>query len=127
MLGHAQDWFEDIMNGEFGNIENLNYEQSLTKMHVITSDLLNEGHETSTNSFTNDEVNRAISRLKRNKASDDYGLAAEHIKSASKVLTPILANLFNSILTHRYILASFKSSAITVIGEKGKNLQLRDN
>ena len=62
-----------------------------------------------------------------NKASYEYGIAAEHVKYASTTLAPVLASLFNTILDHGQIPGSFKTGYITPIHKEGKGPQLVEN
>ena len=48
--------------------------------------------------FTHDEVREAIGSLNTNKAADEYGIAAEHIRFAQDALIIPLTCLFNEIL-----------------------------
>ena len=68
--------------------------------------------------FTEQEIITAIQSLNANKVSDEYGIAAEHVKYASTTLAPVLASLFNTILDHGQIPDSFKTGYITPIHKK---------
>ncbi|KAK3092823.1 hypothetical protein FSP39_007606 [Pinctada imbricata] len=73
--------------------------------------------------FTTLEVGNAIKTLNNNKASDEYGLSAEHIKFAGEPLVDVLTDLFNQILKEGNIPDIFKTGYITPVFKKGKNLR----
>ena len=77
--------------------------------------------------FTHDEVREAIGSLNTNKAADEYGIAAEHIRFAQDALIIPLTCLFNEILQEGEIPEIFKTGYITPVHKKGKNDKLVEN
>ena len=77
--------------------------------------------------FTPDEIREAISGLNTNKAADEYGISAEHIKFAQEALAIPLTCLFNQILEDGEIPEIFKTGYITPVHKKGKNEKLVEN
>ena len=73
------------------------------------------------------EVTNALRSLNSGKAADVFGLKAEHLKVASDVIAPYLANIFNSILVHGHNIPSLNEAYILPIHKKGKDRLLTDN
>jgi hypothetical protein len=70
------------------------------------------------NSFTFDEVAIACRCLNRNKASDCFGVTAEHLRFALTPLTPLLTSVFNGLLQTRLIPHSFKQGILLPLVKK---------
>ena len=73
--------------------------------------------------FSKTEVEKAIKNLNNNKAADEYGITAEHVKYAGEPLLNILADIFNVILSTCEIPENFKTGYITPVHKKGKDPQ----
>ena len=73
--------------------------------------------------FTCNEVEKAIKNLNNNKAADEYGITAEHVKYAGEPLLNMLTHIFNTILTSRKIPDTFRTGYITPVHKKGKDPQ----
>jgi hypothetical protein len=74
------------------------------------------------------EVAKAITSMKTGKASDSYGISAEHIKYGGKGVVLSLLELFNSILNSTVYPEAFRIGTISPIYKKGKkNIQNPDN
>ena len=58
-----------------------------------------------------------------NKAIDEYGIAAEHIKYAQESLVSPLTSLFNQIIHEGEIPNIFKTGYITPVHKKGKDVK----
>ena len=76
---------------------------------------------------SSDMVAKVIKQMKRNKAQDIHGLAAEHLKALSPLAIEILTNILNQILACGKIPQSLKSSYKIPIPKKGKDSRLLDN
>ena len=74
-----------------------------------------------------DDVTKAISKLKTNKSLDEHGLCSEAFKLTSKYITPILAKLFNSMRTHTCNTDFYKTGIMSSIPKKGKDEKILDN
>ena len=61
------------------------------------------------------------------KSPDEYGLTAEHFKSAKNLLTPIITKVFNQILKEKAVPTSFKTGIITPVLKKGKDAKRMEN
>ena len=59
--------------------------------------------------FREGHVTQAIKKLNPNKSSDEFGLAAEHLKYGVEVICPALTKVFNEILASSKSPESFKS------------------
>ena len=73
--------------------------------------------------FTSNEVEKAIHNLNNNKAADEYGITAEHVKYAGEPLLNMLTDIFNTILTSCKIPDTFRTGYITPVHKKGKDSQ----
>ena len=71
-----------------------------------------------------DEVERAIKKLHRKKAADEYGLVSEHLKTAGSSVFDPLALIFSEILQMKHIPEQFKSGILHPIHKKGKDASL---
>ena len=74
-----------------------------------------------------DEVERAIKKLHRKKAADEYGLVSEHLKTAGSSVFDPLALIFSEILQMKHIPEQFKSGILHPIHKKGKDASFFTN
>ena len=77
--------------------------------------------------FTVDEVTHAIKALHTNKACDEFGIKAEALQGCSKVVSPILLDLFNQCYASKLVPQHFKTGITTSIPKKGKAPEHLDN
>ena len=77
--------------------------------------------------ISQEEVARAVGKLKRKKAADIEGLCDEHIIYGKEILIPHLIVLFNIILSHSCIPPSLKKGYVIPIPKKGKDSRLTNN
>ena len=68
---------------------------------------------------TPEDVEAAISKLNKGKATDPTGLTAEHLILGSPVLCDVLAELFNATLKASYLPAMMRSGCLTPVLKKG--------
>lgn len=73
--------------------------------------------------FQPQEVEDAITNLNANKAPDEYGISAEHVKYAGTNIVSSLTIIFNKILLSGQIPENFKTGYITPVHKKGKDHQ----
>lgn len=74
-----------------------------------------------TQTITVEEINKAISKLKGNKMAGEDGYPAEWYKHFRDLVTPLLRDCFNHVLTGGEIPPSWKRAVISVIPKAGKN------
>ncbi|CAC5421990.1 unnamed protein product [Mytilus coruscus] len=77
--------------------------------------------------FNPAEISEAISNLNNGKARDEYGLSAEHFKSAEEIVVPYLVSLFNQILAEKKVPIQFKTGILNVVCKKNKDDKILDN
>ncbi|CAC5362469.1 unnamed protein product [Mytilus coruscus] len=77
--------------------------------------------------FSFQNICDAIQQLHSGKATDELGLAAEHLKNSPTTVTHFLTNCFNNIFNNHHIPDIFKSGIVTPVLKKGKNPMLMDN
>ena len=61
------------------------------------------------------------------KSADEYGLTAEHLKSAKQLIAPVITDTFNQILKNKEVPSSFKTGIITPVLKKGKDAKSMEN
>ena len=77
--------------------------------------------------ITECDVLKAISQLNSNKAADESGLTAEHLKNSGDTLTYEITDIFNTILKEKCVPQQFKSGILTPVLKKSKDSTLLDN
>ena len=70
---------------------------------------------------TNEEITRAITRLKSGKAPDEDGISAEHYKYGIEELVPFIIHVLNNVIEHLDIPTFLKSGILTPILKKEKD------
>ena len=73
------------------------------------------------------DIQKHIDHLKNQKASDACGIAAEHVKLASPVVTDIVTLLVNRILNDGKLPDSFKHGLVTPVHKKEKPVSSPDS
>lgn len=71
--------------------------------------------------ITEDELSRAISQMKTNKAPGPDGYPTEFYKTFASTLTPIMIKKFNSIMTTGTLPPSWRDSLLVPILKPGKD------
>ena len=77
--------------------------------------------------FREGDVTKAIKKLNPNKSSDEFELAAEHLKYGVEVICPALTKVFNEILASSKSPESFKSGILTPVLKRYKDPALVNN
>ena len=75
--------------------------------------------------ITEDEVDKAIKRLKRRKAAGVDGITNEHIVYGLKSVKPVILKLFNSIITSGYAPKQWSVALVTPVYKRGARKTLR--
>ncbi|KAK3106657.1 hypothetical protein FSP39_024644 [Pinctada imbricata] len=94
-------------------------------LHLIRNIVDNTDEDVPAVSFT--EVQTAVSKLHNKKASDEFGLSAEHLKNAGDTLLHSLSQLFTMILDSKEIPQQFQCGVIHPIHKRGKDASLCTN
>jgi hypothetical protein len=76
---------------------------------------------------TPDAVTKYIGMLKNGKACDIHGIAAEHIKLASPIITDILCHLVNLAVSQGKLPSNYKIGCVTPVHKKAKPAKLPTN
>ena len=76
---------------------------------------------TETEVFNEPDIQKAISKLNSGKSADGFGIQAEHLKSASCHVLPLLVTLFNDIVSNGEVPESCKSGILTPVHKKDKD------
>ena len=82
---------------------------------------------TETEVFNETDIQKAISKLNSGKSADEFGIQAEHLKSAGCHVLPLLVTLFNDIVSNGEVPESFKSGILTPVHKKDKDPTSVDN
>ena len=69
--------------------------------------------------FTEEEVERAIKRMKRHKAQGMDGITSDIIKLGRPIVLTYLTNIFNNILKTKQIPDSWHEAKIVILFKKG--------
>ncbi|MES9879579.1 MAG: reverse transcriptase family protein [Sedimenticola sp.] len=77
--------------------------------------------------FTEKDTCNAIDCLNTGKSPDEYGLSAEHLKSAKDTISPYLTQVFNTIITEETVPEIFKTGILTPVPKKGKDPKHTEN
>ena len=85
--------------------------------------LCNETRTATEVSFTENDIQKAVSRLNNGKSADEFGIHAEHFKLADNIVLPFLITL----LRNGEIPKSFKSGILTPVHKKDKDPTSLDN
>ena len=99
-------------------------EEDLLVMEWISCEQSSDGLE---RPITPGEVICAINSLNSGKAADIFGLKAEHMKKAGRVISTFLADLFNAVLDLGHTLQPLNEAYILPIHNKGKDRLYTDN
>ena len=120
---------EDIQCLFETNYKNL-YSQPQAAESVAVSDFLSsldlptigtEQNKTMTQDITDEEINKAISRLKTGKMPGADGYPVAWYKTFRKILVPILKKCFNDVLRGGETPLSWRQAIISVIPKPGKD------
>lgn len=112
-------FYEDLaMPTECESFDTEYYDMVTSDMDTLRKFL--EGNE-EFSEITDNEIETAIKSLNNNKAADEYGITAEHIKYAKEALIPALNTLLNAIVEHEYVPDHFKGGIIHPILKRGKD------
>ena len=71
--------------------------------------------------FNETNIQKPISKLNCGKSADEYGIQAEHRKSAGCHMVPLLVTQFNDIVSNGEAPESFKSGILTPVHKKDKD------
>ena len=112
-------YFEDLAMPKDRNYDNVFLELCNVRCDELESDLSSQTEECL--QFSDQYVEKAIDKMNTGKSPDEYGLTAEHFKSAKNLLTPIITKVFNQILKEKAVPTSFKTGIITPVLKKGKD------
>ena len=99
-------------------------EEDLLVMEWISCEQSRDGLE---RPITPGEVICALNSLNSGKAADIFGLKAEHLKKAGRVISTFLADLFNAVLDLGHTLQPLNEAYILPIHKKGKDRLYTDN
>jgi hypothetical protein len=74
-----------------------------------------------------EEIKAAIMKLNSNKAADNSGVTAEHLKHACDILTPTMTSIINHLLEKKIVPSVLKDGTLTPIEKKGKDRSIPGN
>jgi hypothetical protein len=77
--------------------------------------------------ITTSRIAAYISRLKDNKAPDEYGISAEHLKLAADTVAPIIQTLIEKIVADGSIPEQLKNGIITPVYKNKGSSKMADN
>ena len=106
------------------------YDSAFLKLCYVRHKLIEQLCKESESDFepiTESEVLKAISQLNSNKAADESGLTAEHLKNSGDTLTNEITDIFNTILKEKCVPQQFKSGILTPVLKKSKDSTILDN
>ncbi|WAR28896.1 LOW QUALITY PROTEIN: LORF2-like protein, partial [Mya arenaria] len=97
------------------------------ELEMLCIEDLIENKDATTQCRTTQQVEKAISQLKNNKAEDARGLTAEHFKLSSQAVVKYVTRIINNIITSRTVPKSIKEGILTPVPKKNKDQRLTNS
>ena len=105
--------------------KNENYDSALLKLCTVRHELITQycdENPMTLDPITKSEVKEAISRLNRTKkATDEFGLTAEHLKHAGNSVIDDITDTFDRMICEKQIPEAFKIGILTPVLKKSKS------
>ena len=89
-----------------------------SKMHI---ELIHKLNFKSTELFSESEIESCIKQLNTVKSPDEFGLSADHLKAAGKVIIPRLKDIFDDVMHTEIVLDYFSGGVLTPVPKSGKD------
>ena len=97
-------------------------------MHIeLIHKLKQLGNFKSTELFSESEIESCIKQLNTGKSADEFGLSAEHLKAAGKVINPRLKDIFDDVMHTGIVPDYFSGGVLTPVPKSGKDPTILDN
>ena len=99
-----------------------------SKMHIeLIHKLKQLGNFKSTEMFSESEIESCIKQLNTGKSADEFGLSAEHLKAAGKVIIPRLKDIFDDVMHTGIVPDYFSGGVLTPVPKSSKDHTILDN
>ena len=115
--------YEKLANPDPNDLFDNEYYESIKESVKDIRNLINR-EEHDRKPIKENDVTKAIFKLKNNKSPDEHGLCSEAFKLTHKYVVPILTKLFNSMRIHRTISDFYKTGVMSSIPKKGKDKKM---
>ncbi|CAC5412818.1 unnamed protein product [Mytilus coruscus] len=110
---------EDLFVPKDNNYDNSFLELSTVRTNAI--DLIYDNMNIDLEPLSETEIIEAIGKLNTGKATDEFGIPAEHLKTARSILLPIFTSIFNQIIATKQIPLFFKTGITNPVLKKLKD------
>ena len=125
-IGAFKEFYEDLAMPKAEPHFDQDYSDEVSIKYEHIKILCNKAR-TVTEAFTEQDVQKAVSKLNTGKSADEYGIQTEHLKLAGPHILPLLVKLFNEIVSSGVVPESFKTGVLTPVHKKGKDPTSVDN
>ncbi|CAC5362390.1 unnamed protein product [Mytilus coruscus] len=112
-------YMEDLFVPKDNNYDNTFLELSTVRTNAI--DLIYDNMNIDLEPLSETEIIEAIGKLNTGKATDEFGISAEHLKTARSILLPIFTSIFNQIIATKQIPLFFKTGVTNPVLKKLKD------
>ncbi|CAC5420983.1 unnamed protein product [Mytilus coruscus] len=112
-------YMEDLFVPKDNNYDNTFLELSTVRTNAI--DLIYDNMNIDLEPLSETEIIEAIGKLNTGKATDEFGISAEHLKTARSILSPIFTTIFNQIIATKQIPLFFKTGITNPVLKKLKD------
>ncbi|CAC5419637.1 unnamed protein product [Mytilus coruscus] len=110
---------EDLFVPKDNNYDNTFLELSTVRTNAI--DLIYDNMNIDLEPLSETKIIEAIGKLNTGKDTDEFGISAEHLKTARSILSPIFTSIFNQIIATKQIPLFFKTGVTNPVLKKLKD------
>ena len=126
VAGAFSEHFQQLATPSNNPLFDAEYENQVTFDRLLIESIALQQEET-IEPVTLKKVNTIVKSFKSNKAKDPFGISAEHLKHAPRILLRVLTALMNRILHSGYIPSLLKQGILAPVLKKKKDATLPTN
>lgn len=123
------EYFEQLATPKDSPAFDAEYKETVNSMYNCLHSMYanNKDNVRHLTTLKEEHIEKLISTMKSNKASDLYGLSGEHLKFSHPTVTTILADLFNRIISSKTVPKQFQHGVITPVYKQKNSDKNPDN